>query len=248
MKYKIYPVYLGEKTVTVHEIFYRSLYSKDDPLKMVFGAFVLQDENGEYILVDTGAPSAAEIREKGYPFLVVDQSIDYIEAIRKIGVEPEKVKLIIMTHLHWDHAWNMENFPNAEIMVSSVEMSHALQPTKTSWISYAMIPETGGPNWIKALLQMRPFSGEAEIRPGLRTINTPGHTIGSITVLVDTENGIYALVGDMGDSLLNFTEAIPPASVESVLDWYKSYERIMAMDVKLLPVHDPGTYEKNIYG
>ena len=246
MNYKIYPVYLGGVDVDISTIIYR--HAIGEKIKMVIGAFVLQDEDGEYILVDTGAPSAREIREKGYGLRQMADSVEYIDEIKKLGVDPEQIKLIILTHLHWDHAWNLEYFPTAQVLVQQKELEFDLNPTPNARKSYGLTKQIGGPNWLKAVLQLKVVKGDAEIRPGIRVILTPGHTPGSQTVAVDTKDGMYLLLNDLCMNMRNYTQGIPTGSVNSVSDWYDSYEKLKAMNGKIMPTHDPDVYERRVYG
>ncbi len=245
MKYKIYPVYLGGVDVDISTIVYR--HKIGEMIRMVLGAFVLEDENGEYILVDTGAPSAREIREKGYGLREMADSVEYIDEIKKLGVDPEKVKLIILTHLHWDHAWNLEYFPNAEVIVQKKELEFALNPTPNARKSYALTKQIGGPNWLKALLQLKVIDGDEEIREGLRVITTPGHTPGSMTAIVEGKETEYVLVNDLAMNMKNITMGLPTGSVNSVSDWYDSYNKVMKIGGTILPTHDPDVYNQKVY-
>ncbi len=246
MNYKIYPIYLGGVEVDISTIMYR--HAIGEKIRMVLGAIVLEDENGEFILVDTGAPSAREIREKGYGLRQMADSVEYIDEIKKIGVDPEKVKLIILTHLHWDHAWNLEYFPNAEIYVQKKELETAVNPVPTSRKSYALTKQIGGPTWIKALLQFKVINGDKDIRPGLRVITTPGHTPGSMSVIVDTADGGYVLCNDLAMNMRNITAGVPTGSVVNINEWYESYEKVMELGLKILPTHDPDVYNQKVYG
>ena len=100
------------------------------------------------MLIDTGAPSAREIRENGYGLREMADSVEYIDAVKAIGVDPEKVKTIILTHLQWDHAWNLQYFPNATVYVQEREVVFALNPTPNARKSYSLYKEIGGPNWL----------------------------------------------------------------------------------------------------
>lgn len=246
MNYKIYPVFLGSRELDISGILYR--YPIGTKMEMYVGAFVLEDEKGEYILVDSGSPSIREIKENGYGFSQVRESIEYIDEIKKMGVEPEKVKTIILTHLHWDHAWNLAHFPNAELIVQKIEIEHAIHPFKNSLKSYGMLKPCMGHNWLGAALQMKVVEGDVEVRPGLKVLLTPGHTPGSQSVAADTKDGTYLMIGDFAMNMRNITEAIPVASHNSVSDWYASYEKIQATGYSLLPTHDPITYSRKVYG
>ncbi|MGN0838759.1 MAG: N-acyl homoserine lactonase family protein [Pyramidobacter sp.] len=246
MHYRIYPVYLGGRDVDISTIIFR--HAPGEMMRMVIGAYVLQDENGEYIMIDTGAPSADEIRKKGYGLREMADSVEYIDAVRAIGVDPEKVKLIVLTHLHWDHAWNLQYFPNAEIVVQKRELAFALAPTPNARKSYALTKQIGGPNWVKALLQIRAIDGPAQLRDGLRVFPTPGHTPGSQTVVADTKDGLYAFPNDLYINMKNYSENIPTGSVNNVNEWYESHEKVRALGAKILLHHDPDSFKKKVIG
>lgn len=65
MNYKIYPINQGTRVMDIHDIVYRQPVGTDIPF--AYGVFVLVDENGRLIMVDSGAPSVSEIEEKNIP-------------------------------------------------------------------------------------------------------------------------------------------------------------------------------------
>ena len=62
------------------------------------------------------------------------------ESIRKClaehGLTPEDITHIVPTHLHYDHGWNLDLFPHAQIVVQRDELFHAIDPTPTQRIFY----------------------------------------------------------------------------------------------------------------
>src|SRR5579884_604735 len=90
-----------------------------------------------------------------------------IEAgLRALGVAPEQVDSLVFTHLHWDHMQNLDLFPNATIYVHPAE------------------------------LEVEPISEGYALEPGVRVLDTPGHTGGSMSLVVDTAEGTVGIVGD----------------------------------------------------
>ena len=61
------------------------------------------------ILVDTGY-DATEAAQRGRPILV-----EPVEALADIGITPEMIDSIIVTHLHYDHAGGLAQFPQARL-------------------------------------------------------------------------------------------------------------------------------------
>lgn len=250
MNYKIIPIRLSQRKIDGNGIMLRYPYGKE-AYQLVLGAFVLENECGEYILFDSGSPSKREIEENSYGFNPPEESVEYIEELIKLGVDPQKINTIIMSHLHWDHAWNLPHFPNAKIYVQTKEIEHAIHPLKNSLKSYGMLKSCIGHNWLIAAPQFVTVNDHACILPGIEVLLTPGHTPGSQSAVVNTKNGRYILCADFAFNMVNIEREIPVASVNSVSDWYLGLERIknlMVEGCKVLPTHDETTYAERVYG
>jgi glyoxylase-like metal-dependent hydrolase (beta-lactamase superfamily II) len=133
---------------------------------------------GKWILLETGAgdkwdTKRAEIYAlEGAPRLP-DKLVTH-------GVPPEKIDIVINTHLHFDHCgWNtravngkaMPEFPNARYIVQRGELEHAKDPSDRDRASYFVenfVPMEESGQW--SLLD-----GDAEVVPGVELIRVPGH-------------------------------------------------------------------------
>ena len=126
------------------------------------------------ILVDSGMiDSTPELDEEWAPTI-------YPERI------PREVALVINTHLHFDHCGGNRLFPGVPIYVQRREREAAREPDYTvpEWVEFA------GATYVE-------LDGEAEIVPGVRVLPTPGHTPGHQSVLVDTDDGLVVVAGDV---------------------------------------------------
>jgi N-acyl homoserine lactone hydrolase len=126
------------------------------------------------ILVDSGMiDSTPELDEEWAPTI-------YPERI------PREVALVINTHLHFDHCGGNRLFPGVPIYVQRREREAAREPDYTvpEWVEFA------GATYVE-------LDGEAEIVPGVRVLPTPGHTPGHQSVLVDTDDGLVVVAGDI---------------------------------------------------
>jgi glyoxylase-like metal-dependent hydrolase (beta-lactamase superfamily II) len=139
---------------------------------------LLIHSNGKCILVETGAggkmsPKLRDIYGLDGPCLV--------EGLRRYGVEPGDVDIVLDTHLHFDHCGGntrveqdkvVPTFPNARYVVQKGEFEHAMRPTERDRASY--FPENylplaeGGQLWL--------VEGDTTIAPGVQVIVVPGHT------------------------------------------------------------------------
>ena len=106
------------------------------------------------------------------------------------GLPLDEVTRVINTHLHFDHCGGNRLFPGVPISVQRSEREAAREPDYTipEWVEFegAAYDELEGP---------------AEIVPGVRVLPTPGHTAGHQSVLVDTDDGLVVIGGDVAHTL-----------------------------------------------
>src|SRR5690606_4382810 len=93
----------------------------DAPHAMDYFIWVLKN-GAQTIVVDSGYDSE-EARRRNRPILT-----DPSEMLASFGVRSEDVSTLIVTHLHYDHAGGLANFPNATIHLQAAEMAYATGP------------------------------------------------------------------------------------------------------------------------
>jgi len=100
---------------------------------------------------------------------------------------PRDVVCVINTHLHFDHCGGNRLFAGTPIDVQRAEREAARADGYTipSWVEFE------GATYVE-------HEGKAEIVSGVRVLPTPGHTPGHQSVLVDTDDGLVVLAGDVG--------------------------------------------------
>ena len=209
------------------------------------------------MLVDSGYPLKKDIVAGGYEDIYpiranCPESIE--EVLAPFGARPEDITHIFLTHLHYDHSWNLKYFPNAKLYAQKREMEAALHPLprySERIKAYGLDPRTVGETWIACLDRFIPVDGDADLIPGIRCILTRGHSMGSQTIIVDTREGTYAFPGDYAASVDSVYNCDPVGMVISLVDWYEDYPKVKALvdaGVKFLANHDPRTFEHKVYG
>jgi glyoxylase-like metal-dependent hydrolase (beta-lactamase superfamily II) len=132
---------------------------------------------GKRILVETGAGEkmTAKLRDiygLDGPFLD--------DGLRRYGLRPEDVDIVLDTHLHFDHCGGntrvemdkiVPAFPNARYFVQRGEFEHAMNPNERDRASY--FPENYAP--LEAAGMFSLLDGDREIAPGVEVIRLPGH-------------------------------------------------------------------------
>jgi N-acyl homoserine lactone hydrolase len=165
-------------------------------------------------------------------------------ALRASGVSPGDVELVILTHLHWDHAGNCDLFPEASIVVQEAEVRYAIAPGRFFRRGY-LSPESGWglppPYVVSNLTTVR---GEHEVAPGVTVIPAPGHTPGSQAVLVRTQGGTYCIAGDAMMTYDNLEEDMPPGYHVDVDASMHSLDLLRSRASRLLPSHDYSLFQE----
>src|SRR5215216_3310262 len=113
-----------------------------------------------------------------------------VERLAERGLTPADIDMVVMTHTHWDHLLNADLFEHAEFVVHTDERSYAREPHPNDWAT---------PKYTNAILERLRVKEVREgdrVAPGLTVIETPGHTVGSISLLVETADGPVCICGD----------------------------------------------------
>lgn len=175
-------------------------YPEEHPLAGETGpvlAFAVRLADG-VVLVDTGLV-------RGNPW--IDEHYDprareIRDALRVAGIAPDDVRLVVNTHLHFDHAGQNAAFPNVPIVVQDAEWDSAWAPGSpaTEWIDFE------GARYLRV-------DGDREIAPGVRVLATPGHTPGHQSVLIGTDDGAVLLVGQAAQDARAFATSEADVSI-----------------------------------
>ena len=158
---------------------------------------LIETNDGRYILVDTGFPpkyledrdgSAREDRLDEFG-TILELGPGNLPAgqIARIGLEPADIDLQILTHSHIDHVGGIEDFTHVPMVISAAE--RALD-RPLYWHGRHPVAWPGAQDFIEVC-------GDVEIVPGLTLLETPGHTPGQLSLVVELpETGTVILTSD----------------------------------------------------
>ncbi|SDZ11880.1 Glyoxylase, beta-lactamase superfamily II [Jannaschia faecimaris] len=193
---------------------------------------------GEVILVDTGYDSEEGDR-RDRPIL-----LDPREALKPYGLSAEDISIVIVTHLHYDHAGGLHLFPNATLHMQSREMAYATGPCMCH--PTLRMPFTGEHicEAVKRLYSGRVTfaDGDAEVAEGVTVHRIGGHSKGLQAVRVRTQAGWLCLASDATHFYENVLAEKPfpiVADVGEMLDGFATLRRLASRTELIIPGHDP---------
>lgn len=201
----VVPKPLWEKKYPVNEL--NQIELPSDPLFIQY--------NGHNILMEAGLGYGKFTEKQIRNYGITDQS-QVEDNLVQLGVLPEDIDIIIMTHLHFDHAcgltkWENEelvsSFPNAKIYVSDVEWNEMRNPNIRSRNTYWK------ENWEPIEGQVISFSGSLEIVDGIEIIHTGGHSDGHSIVLLKQN----------GETIIHMADLMPTHAHQNPL-WVLAYD------------------------
>lgn len=210
--------------------------------------------NGVNILVDSGmadiATITARLRVEGWG----GGHAALVKALADEGLAPDDINYVILTHMHFDHADNLDLFPSACVVVQRAELMAAVDPVPSQRIFYwkSTIDNMLGR---KRPAQLRLVEGDTQLFPGLQLLFVPSHTEGMQVVVVSTSKGRAALVSDLGDHYRYWFPADPRATAspqrslsdayvtgnirsESERVWQAAMRRVADNSDIVIPAHD----------
>jgi len=212
-----------------------------------YAALIATDEG--WILVDTGLNPDGLMNPEfawGARAKVVRPAISRDDDIRnrlqEVEVSPKDIKMVINTHLHWDHTGGNRFFPDCPILVQKAEYRFALYPDKHISSPYME-------NHFKHPLNYQLIEGYLDIVAGVSVVPTPGHTPGHQSVVVKLpETGPMIIAGDAIYCNLNLEGPTPPGNCWSQPHAIDSIHKLMYLKEQLggtfIPGHEPGLWQE----
>lgn len=179
--------------------------------RLVCHCLLIETDADGLVLVDTGFGSAdvADPHARLSRFFILANNIQFerrltaIEQIRRLGFDPADVRHIVLTHLDFDHAGGLSDFPEAQVHVLQREYDAArgtrsflghrrYRPKQWDGVRHWQFYEPGGDTWFgfQAVRELRGLPPEILLLP------LTGHTHGHAGVAIDSGHGWLLHAGD----------------------------------------------------
>lgn len=165
-----------------------------NPVEASINVFLI-NTGKKLILVDTGA---GDFFGKGF-------GGKFSERLNKLGVKPEDISDILITHIHTDHTGGLVHegkavFPNANIYVGKADIDFFLDANNQNGVNgydkaYFQQAQTAMQPYV-ALGHVKPLSGAQKILDDFNVYPTPGHTPGHYYYQLESQGQSITFIGD----------------------------------------------------
>lgn len=209
----------------------------DTEMPLNYYVWVIAGRNGT-IVVDTGfGEEAARKRRRQIVRPVA-------EGIRALGIAPETVENVVITHMHYDHAGNLPLFPRARYHVQDKEMDFVTGRCMCHGMLRHGYEADDVVHMVRCVFEDRVqfHDGAAEIAPGIELHHIGGHTKGMQSVRVRTRRGWVVLASDASHFYAHMEQnrLFPIVyNVADMLEGFQTLRRLATSRNHIVPGHDP---------
>jgi len=212
------------------------------PMRLDFDMWVVRGGD-RVIVVDTGFSRAAGERRGR----VLERRP--ADALRECGIEPDEVTDVVLTHLHYDHAGNLGDFPDARVLIQQDEVAYATggsmrHPQLSHFFDVDDVCD----------VVRRTFDGRVDHLAGAHVLHdgvelhpVGGHTPGLQVVRVRTERGWVVLASDALHYYANLELRNPFPAVVDVPAMFTAFDTVVALadgPDHIVPGHDPAVMDR----
>ena len=194
-------------TVTQNTTFWRgeswsTIFRKAKAYEIPVQCYVVEHPDG-HVAIDTGlssnVPAPKGLLRRFVPIPHAQPGDEVGPQMRAVGLDPNEVRFVILTHLDWDHAGGVGHFPNAKILVHRPELTFA--STSSGKMRYQTKRWPSGFSPIPFDLDPDPYVSFPESKKvtdagDVVVVPTRGHSAGHVSVVVRTGDAALFFAGD----------------------------------------------------
>lgn len=164
------------------------------------------ESSGKKILVDTGFGD--KLSPKRRKILALQDDNGLLDNLKRLGVAPDQIDIVINTHLHSDHCGGntlvrdgevVPTFPKAEYWIQQLEWANAIHPNERTRATY--LPDNFLP--LEREGQLRLLDGDVQVTAEVCCLVTRGHTQAHQSVVIESAGRGAIYLGDLASWAVN---------------------------------------------
>lgn len=235
----------GEFVINQYGAFFSDTFQYPPGPKPIVGSCYLIRHGDRYMLWDTGLTDELVGRDFANAAQTLRVRRSLVDQLAQIGVRPEQIELVGISHWHFDHVGQARHFPQARLLIGAgdIEMLRRTPPVDEDSVRALA-------HWLTGDGRLEPIDGDRDIYGDGRVVmlDMPGHTPGHYSLLVRLASGPVLLSGD----LYHFTEqvenrGVPPFNDDraDTLASMDRYDRIARnLGARSIIQHEPADIAK----
>ena len=159
--------------------------------KALVGSCYLIRHGTDYMLWDTGMPAGVVVHPVETPQLRATLDATIVDQLARIGVRPDQVSVVGISHYHFDHTGQAASFPHARLIMGAGDVA-ALRGTDPGVEREPLAPWLTGGGTVTEARGDHDVFGDGKVI----MLDLPGHTPGHRGLLVRLASGPVLLSGD----------------------------------------------------
>ena len=209
----------------------------DVPMPLDYFVWTISGGGKTYV-VDTGF-TVEQARKRKREYLRTPG-----DGLKALGIDPAAIETVIVSHMHYDHAGNLDLFPNATYHIQDREMHFCTGRCMCHDTMSHSFEVEDVVSMVRRVFDGRVtfHDGDAEIAPGLSVHYIGGHTMGLQSVRVLTRRGWLVLASDAAHLYAHLDQgrAFPVVyHVDDMLEGHRTLRRLASSPTHIVPGHDP---------
>jgi glyoxylase-like metal-dependent hydrolase (beta-lactamase superfamily II) len=239
-----------------------------DRIRVPVVGFLLEHPSAGPVLVDTGfhrsvavGPSGERARNLGSIGRVMSRAVQMrpeqtvLEQLGALGIGAGEIPLVVMTHLHFDHASALCDFPDATVLLARAEWDSATG-RGAALRGYSRAQLDPRPSYVTVDFAAQgtpdgPFTRTLDVfgDGSLMLVSTPGHSAGHLSIVVRLAGREALLTGDAAYTLGTLRGDERPWRSEDGAAFERSLAELRAWDREhpgalVVPGHDIAAWEE----
>jgi glyoxylase-like metal-dependent hydrolase (beta-lactamase superfamily II) len=236
MTYEVYAIRYATRAARRHEHFIGG-DPHDAPMPMDYFVWAIVGKERSFVLDCGFTEAVAKRRKREWLRCPAD-------SLRLVGLDPNTVQDVILSHLHYDHVGTFDKFPAATFHLQEPEMHYACG----RYMRFPKLAHSFEPDDIAGMVKLnfghrvRMYNGKVDLAPGIGLHLIRGHSAGLQCVTVETARGRVVLASDVTHFYENLEQGRPFATAFHIGEMLEGFETLQALapgPQHIVPGHDP---------